>query len=427
MQGALSGVRVLDLTEYIAGPFAAQSLADMGAEVIKIEPPIGDFLRHTNPITPSESRGFMAVNRGKRSVVIDLKTPEGQAILHKAVLDTDVVMANYRAGVARRLAADYETLSRINPRLIYAQNTAFGTFGPYSHKGGFDLVAQAMTGIIAYESQNDPEHPHSITAAAITDFVSGTFMAFAVLSALYQREQTGRGQQVDTSLFAAGLTLQYRPLFSLEFTDKEPRDELLMRMAEARREERSVEEAREGYKTAGQPAVATNPYYSIYRTRDGSMVIACLNNRLRRAAAGILGVDDPRVKTDTFDSTALDLNAAAVLKQDIEAAFASRSTGEWCEAFDAAGIPCGPVRISEELFDDPHVAAQKLILDLEHPIFGPVKMPNLPIRMSDAEVGAGTSSPALGQHTVEFLQELGYESAEIERLRKVGVIKVWDG
>jgi formyl-CoA transferase len=213
MQGALSGVRVLDLTEYIAGPFGAQSLADLGADVTKIEPPIGDFLRHTNPITPGESRGFIAVNRGKRSVVIDLKTPEGQAIIHKAVLNTDVVMANYRAGVAQRLAVDYGTLSRINPRLIYAQNTAFGTFGPYSHKGGFDLVAQAMTGIIAYESQNDPDHPHSITAAAITDFVSGTFMAFAVLSALYQREKTGRGQQVDTSLFAAGLTLPYRPLF----------------------------------------------------------------------------------------------------------------------------------------------------------------------------------------------------------------------
>jgi crotonobetainyl-CoA:carnitine CoA-transferase CaiB-like acyl-CoA transferase len=208
--------------------------------------------------------------------------------------------------------------------------------------------------------------------------------------------------------------------------DKQPRDELLARMAAAREAGSSVEEARGGYKTAGQPAVATNPYYSIYRTRDGSMVIACLNNRLRRAAATLLGVDDPRVHADTFDPTALDLGAAAVLKEHIEAAFASRSTDDWCAIFDAANIPCGPVRLSEELFDDPHVAAQNLILDLEHPIFGAVKMPNLPIRMSDADVGATISSPALGQHTAEFLHELGYESAEIERLRESGVVKVWD-
>ncbi|HLF77792.1 MAG TPA: CoA transferase, partial [Dehalococcoidia bacterium] len=284
MQGALSGVRVLDLTEYIAGPFAAQSLADMGAEVIKIEPPIGDFLRHTNPITPSESRGFMAVNRGKRSVVIDLKTPDGQAIMHKAVLKADVVMTSYRSGVAQRLGVDYETLSKLNPRLVYAQNTAFGTFGPYSHKAGFDLVAQAMTGIVAFESQSNPDEPRSITTAAITDFVSGTFMAYAIACALFQREQTGRGQQVDTSLFASGLTLQYRPLFSLEFMDREPRADLLDGLAEARAGGGSVEDARKAstYKGFSQPSTATNPYYNIYRTHDGQMVIACLNNRLRR-------------------------------------------------------------------------------------------------------------------------------------------------
>ncbi len=428
MRGALSGVRVLDLTEYIAGPFAAQSLADMGAEVTKIEPPIGDFWRLTNALTPGESRGFMQVNRGKRSVVIDLKTPEGKAIVHKAVLDADVVMASYRAGVAQRLSVDYETLSAINPRIIYAQNTAFGTFGPYSHKAGFDLVAQAMTGIVAFESQADPDEPRSITAAAITDFVSGTFLAFGIVSALYQREQTGRGQQVDSSLFAAGLTMQYRPMFSLEIMDKEPRDNMLSLMAKARASGQSIEDARResAYKALNQPSTATNPYYNIYKTRDGQMVVACLNNRLRRAAAGVLGVDDPRVKTDVFDSTALDLDAAAVLKAQIEAAFASKTTDAWCDAFDSAGIPCGPVRTNEELFEDPHVAAQGMLLDTEHALFGPIRSPNLPIRMTDADVGSQTPSPALGQHTVEFLQELGYAAAEIERLRASGVIKVWD-
>jgi formyl-CoA transferase len=428
MQGALAGVRVLDLTEYVAGPFCGQMLADMGADVTKIEPPMGDFWRLTNPVAHNESRGFISVNRGKRSVVIDLKSPEGQAIVHKAVLDADVVLASYRPGVAGRLRVDYETLSKLNPRIIYAENTAFGTDGPYAHKAGFDLVAQAMTGIVAFESQTNFSEPRSITTAAITDFVSGTFLAYAVVSALYQREQTGRGQRIESSLFAAGLTLQYRPLLSIDIMDKAERDVLLANIKRAHDEGRFLEDPRRdaGYESRGQPATATNPYYGIYRTQDTYMVIACLNNRLRRAAAGILGVDDPRVKTNEWDSTALDIDAAAALTANIRETFASKSAQAWCDAFDAAGIPCGPVRLSEELYDDPHAAFQNLILQLEHPVVGDIRMPNLPVRLSDADVGATTSSPALGQHTVDWLSEQGYGESEIERLKQAGVVKGWE-
>jgi len=184
MTGALSGVRVLDFSEYIAGPYAGVMLADMGAQVTKIEPPHGDFWRLTNSIAPSESRGFIGVNRGKRSVSIDLKKPEAGEFIRRAALYTDVMLANYRPGVAARLGVDYQTLAAINPRLIYCENTAFGNAGPYKDRAGYDLISQAMTGIMAFEGAGGPPRP--IITTSVTDLAAGMFMAYAIASALYQ-------------------------------------------------------------------------------------------------------------------------------------------------------------------------------------------------------------------------------------------------
>lgn len=393
LNGALKDIRVLDFTEYVAGPYAGQLLADMGAVVTKVEPPQGDFWRLTNMIAADESRGFISVNRGKRSISIDLKTDTGKEIVRRAVQDADVVLSSYRSGVAERLGVDYETLSAINPRLIYCQNTAFGPEGPYAHKTGFDLVSQAMTGIIAFESQGRAGPPMGITTAAITDFCSGMFMAYAVVSALHHRDRTGEGQRIDTSLFASGLAMQYRPLLSIEAFDAEPRQELLSLIDEARTKSKSVEEVVQervaaGHVRPGAPAVATNPYYNIYKTRTGYMVIACLNNRLRRSAAGILGVDDARLELNEWDSTLLGPDVAAALNKQIAEVFATRPTDEWMALFEAAGVPCGPVRLTEELYDDPHVAAQGLIADFEHPIVGKIRSVTSPIRMSKNDTTA---------------------------------------
>ena len=421
MPGALNGIRVLDLTEYVAGPFAGQLLADMGAEVLKLEPPSGDQWRLTNMVAADESRNFLSVNRGKRSLVVDLKTPEGKEIAYRAIARSDVVLSSYRPGVAERLGMDYAALAAIKPDLIYAKNTAFGSVGPYAGKPGFDLVAQAMTGIISFESFGRAGRPQGITSAAITDYCAGMNLAYAVVCAIVQRNATGEGQEVETSLFASGIALQYRPLMSIDLFDLEGRQALIERLDEAsakgtRRDEAINDPDAPGYQRTGAPALATNPYYNVYRTRDSHMVIACLNNRLRRASARLLGVHDPRVEIDEWDSTTLDPDEAAKLNAQIDAIFETRTTEEWCAAFEAAGVPCGPVRITEELYEDPHVRAQDLIPELEHPLVGAIRVAGSPIRMSKAETGAKVASPTLGQHTREVLEELGYSDEEIDAL-----------
>lgn len=424
MDGVLKGIRVLDFSEYIAGPYAGELLADLGAEVIKVEPPLGDFWRHTTPVAPAESRGFMGVNKGKRSISLDLKHPDTREVLERMVRSADVFLANYRPGVAARLGVDYETLSAINPRLIYCENTAFGKRGPYSERAGFDLVSQAMTGIMAFEGAGGLPHP--IITTSPTDLAAGIFMAYAVAAALYQRERSGRGQQIETSLFAAGIAIQYRPMFSIERIDRAPRQRLLETVARARAAGKRVDEVL-GEQSSRTDVVMrrNNPYYRVFETKDSYIALACLNNRLRRAAARVLEVEDPRVEGDEFDVDLLGPDESMVLRELIAATFTNRTTDEWVELFDAAGVPCGPVRLTAELFDDPQVVADELLVELDHPIMGPVKMANSPLKMSGGETGSRLPSPALGQHTRELLGELGYTAGEIAALEASGAVRAW--
>ena len=424
IRGALSGVRVLDFSEYIAGPYAGQMLADMGASVTKIEPLHGDFWRLTGPVAPNESRGFMGVNKGKRSASIDLKKPESREIVERAVRTTDVLLQNYRPGVAERLGLDYETLAVINPRLIYCENTAFGSSGPYRDRAGFDLASQAMTGIMSFEGAGDLPHP--IITTSPTDLSAGMFMAFAVASALYQREHTGRGQRIETSLFAAGLAIQYRPIFSIESIDQPNRERLLADVAAARARGERIDVVVAAHRAREGAARILNPYYKVYETQDSYIALACLNNRLRRLATEVLGVDDPRVAGPEFDMNALAADDSLVLSELIAAIFTTKTTADWAELFDARGVPAAPVKLTAELFDDPQVVSQGLLVDLEHPVLGKVRMANSPLRMSEAETGSHDPSPALGQHTREFLAELGFGPGEIAAFERAEVVRAWN-
>lgn len=423
IRGVFEGIRVLDLSEYIAGPLAGELLADLGADVIKVEPPLGDFWRHTAPVAPGESRGFMGVNKGKRSISLDLKQEEGKAVFRRLVATADILLANYRPGVAERLGVDYATLSALNPRLIYCQNTAFGSEGPYRDRPGFDLVSQAMTGIMAFEGASGLPHP--IITTSPTDLAAGMFLAYGAAAALYHRERTGRGQFIETSLFAAGIAVQYRPMFSIERIDREQRERLLTAMQRARGEGRRVEEALKEVPQRHETGRRNNPYYKVYETKDSYVALACLNNRLRRAAVRVLGVEDPRVEGDEFDTEALSPEENLVLNELIAAIFSTRTTDEWVAAFDAAGVPSGPVRYTAELFDDPQVQAMELLREFEHPVVGPVVMANSPLRMSGGETGTRRPSPALGQHSREVLREVGYSDAEIEALIARQVVRAW--
>ena len=422
MPGALAGIRVVDFTEYIAGPYCTMMLADMGADVVKVERPHGDAWRHTAPLAPYESRGFLGVNRGKRSVALDLGKGEGRVIGQELAARADVVVTNYRPGVAKRLGLDYEALSARNPRLVYCENTAFGHSGPYSGRAGYDILSQATTGMILNENKIDRGVPQTIQTVAVADLTSGMFMAFAIVNALYAREQGGRGQLLETSLFASGIAAQYRPVLSVEHLDAPVREGFLHALAEARSGGLRYEEAAQ-LRAQSVPGRGRNNYYRVYETRDGLIAVACLNNRQRRRLRDALGIDDPTVDGMRYDWFSEEVRAAhRGTIERFEDTFRQQGTHVWLERLDAADVPCSPVNFPEEIFGDAHVRANALLLELEHPVVGPLLMPACPIRMSETPAGSPLPPPALGADGPAVLRELGYDDAAIARLLDEGVL-----
>jgi formyl-CoA transferase len=374
LNAALDGVRVIELCQVMAGPFCGQVLADMGADVIKVEPPeVGDQTRHS-----MGEAAFRAVNRNKRSIALDLKDPEHVAVLHRLVATADVLTENYRPGVAERLGADYETLRERNPRLIYASISGFGQTGPYAQRPGYDLIAQGAAGIMSVTGE--PDGNPVKCGVPVSDLSAGLFCAVGILSALHARSRTGEGQRIDTSLWEGALALSIWETAELWTTGKAPRP-------------------------LGSAHRLSAPYQAL-RTRDGHMTVGGNNQKLWERLCSTIGRED-LVRDPRFATNADRMANRPALAAELERTLAARDTADWVDTLLAAGVPAGPILDYEQVVADPHTRAREMVVEMEHPEAGTVYGLGIPVKLSATPGPIRRPAPLLGQHTSEILAELG--------------------
>jgi len=387
-QRALDGIRVLDVTQVMAGPYCAMQLCDMGADVIKVEPPGGDSTRRMAGASGTDSPSYNAVNRGKRGIVLDLKDAAAQEACRRLAARTDILIENYRPGVMRAFGLDYERLSAANPGLIYASISGYGQTGPYAAKGGFDLVAQGLSGLMSITGE--PGGPPIKVGVPLTDLGAALFAQSAILAALYYRSRTGLGQYIDASLVDAGVAL-------------------------------SVWEATEFFSSGGVPpkpmgsAHRMSAPYQAIRCADGFITMAAANDRLFTRLADALGHPEWNDLPEFATDAARVANREALAAR-IEAVTMARPRAEWLARFDACGVPCGPINNYAQVFADPHIAARGMVAEVEHPTLGVLRTLGAPVKLSATPSVVNRPAPLLGQHTEEVLTEAGFSPAEIATL-----------
>ena len=416
MPGPLDGIKIIEFTQIIAAPFGGMLLADMGAEIIKVEPLEGEPWRLHTEFIPKESKTFIGLNRGKKSLPLDLQSPEGLEIAQKLVADADVVIINARPDVPKKLGIDYETLSQINPKIIYCDNTAFGRRGPHGYRPGYDLIVQAMSGLLAADNKVVDGVPKQVTATAVADYTTGVAIAWGVSAALFSREKTGKGQKIDTTLLSTSLLIQ-GGFMELEDHGKDEKDELVETLGALREAGLPYTSLLEQQQVYSPFNTAFRIYYTTYQTSNDVIAIACLSNRLRKKAADAIGVIDPRF-SDDFDPDDPDsIDAIESLSEQIKSILITKTCQEWLAIFDDAGVPAGPVRFIQELTDDEQVIANDMVVEVNHSLAGKVRMAGPMIQMSETPLEAKSASPALGEHTDQIMLELGYSEEEITDLR----------
>lgn len=384
-RGALHGMRVLDLTQVLAGPYCTMLLGDLGADVIKIEQPGGgDPNRYTfgDPHPGHDSPGFWAVNRNKRSICLDLKSAQGTENFFALAREADVVVESWRPGVAARLGVDYDSVRQINPRIVYASISGFGQDGPYSQRPGYDLIAQAMTGIMSVSG--DGTNGPGKSAIPLGDLSAGIFAALGIVAAYSHCQRTGQGQRIETSLFDACLALSVWESVDYFSTGATPRP-------------------------LGVAHRASAPYQPL-RTSDGHVVVAANNDTMWRNLCRVVGLPDLAGHPD-FASNALRVANRARLIEMLESATSTADTDRWITDLLAAGVPAAPIRdYAYVLEDDPHVKARGMVQVADHPIDGPVRVLGSPLKMTATPPELRLPPPALGEHTADILAELRVRS-----------------
>jgi crotonobetainyl-CoA:carnitine CoA-transferase CaiB-like acyl-CoA transferase len=396
--GPLAGLKIVDLSHIMAGPTCSMLLADMGADVVKVEkiPGGDDARRMVPPKVAEESAAFLIMNRNKRGIALNLKSEQGREVLFRLLKGADVLIENYRRGTMEKMGFGYDALHAMNPKLIYCSISGFGRTGPYADRGGFDLVAQGMSGLMSITGERAGGPPMK-AGAPVTDITAGILGCVGILAALHARQSTGQGQAVDTSLFEAGITHTYWHSAICFATGHAP-----------------------GPMGSAHPL---NAPYQAFPASDGWITVGAANqeNWLRLLEA----LEAPELRGDPrFVNNADRMRNLATLTEILSPLFQRRTVADWLRRLEDAGVPAGPVLDIAQMHADPQALAREMIVETVHPTAGAVKAIGLPIKFSDTPGGVRRAAPLLGQDTREVLGEAGYSDAEIDQLAQQGAIQL---
>jgi crotonobetainyl-CoA:carnitine CoA-transferase CaiB-like acyl-CoA transferase len=394
MPAALAGIRVLDLTQIMAGPFCTMLLADLGAEVIKIENPRGgdDSRRMAPPYYNGEAAAFMAMNRNKYGIAIDIRTPAGKEVLWRLIASADVLVENFRPGTMTRLGFGFEEVHAKYPALVYCSISGYGQTGPYRERGGFDLVAQAMSGVLSVTGS--PEEPAKV-GVPISDLNAGLYASHAILASLLSRARTGEGQYIDTSLFEAALAY-------------------------------TIWESNEYWATGMAPqrlgtAHRLSAPYQVFATANGWIAIGAANQRNWELLARALDRAD-LLQNAAFATNADRMAHLTQLVETLTATLKTRTTEAWLQVLDEAAVPCGPVLALDEVYQHPQVKARAMDIELQHPVAGHIHTLGFPVKYSSTPGQMYRPAPVIGQHTFEMLESLGYSAEQCRQLETEGAV-----
>ena len=395
MAGPLDGIKVLDLTSVLAGPYATMTLSDLGAEVLKIEQPgVGDESRNFGPFKNGFSLYFMSVNRGKRSITLDLKSERGKTIFKQLVEQSDILVENFRPGTMKNFGLDYETLAAEHPSLIYAACSGFGQTGPLAEQGAYDMIIQGMGGIISITGE--PDGSPVRVGTSISDITAALFTTIGILSALHHRNNTGKGQLVDVAMLDSLVAVLENAIVRYFATDEIP-------------------------KPLGSRHPAITPFEA-FESADGHIIIAIGNDVLWAKFCEHVNhkslISDPRFCSNA-DRTANHSELFPILSEIMR----QRTTDEWIDALENIGVPCGPINTIDKVVNHPQVKAREMITQVVHQVTGAVGVPGVPIKLSDTLGHVDTPAPSLGEHTDEILTDmLKMSSDEVEQLKQEGII-----